>query len=231
MELPLLLRRNHRIAIAAGIKIFFVSGAIFLAGCSSVPSAYNPIDWTQSSVDEVSSWFAGKPAPEGVNVEPPAAEGRSYPNLASVPKPPPRVTPEIRAQRQREIADLVASRQSALTADAALRTTDAVPSATPAAVTPPAPVVLSPIPTPTVTGQGGNLPASTVTLAAVAPAATAQRIGSVAFARNGTTPSAASQGVLQAAVRTAAGTAGQSGVCASTVSSDGRYIETGRHVR
>src|SRR5882672_2775182 len=123
MEVPLLLRRTHRIAIAAARKIFFAFGAVSLAACSSIPSAYNPVDWATSGVDTVTGWFASKPAPEGANLEPPPAEGRPYPNLGMVPKPPPRVTPEIRAQRQREIDDLMASRQSALAADASLRST------------------------------------------------------------------------------------------------------------
>jgi hypothetical protein len=226
MELPLLLRRTHRIAIAAGAKIFFASGAILLAGCSDIPSAYNPIDWTKSGVDEVSSWFESKPAPEGAIAEPPPAEGRPYPNLATVPKPPPRITPEIRAQREREIAGLQANRQAALTADNTLRQTGALPpAASQPAVAPPSPMaqpspfVTSPqaIAPPLSTPPPAATPApSSAALAQVAPPVAPpaadpapepaappltfkQRMGQVAFGKDTPAPTRTSQRVLQTA--------------------------------
>jgi hypothetical protein len=214
MELPLLLRRTHRIAIPACLKIFFTFSAIFLAGCSNLPSAYNPIDWTTSGVDEVSSWFASKPAPESVSFEPPPAEGRPYPNLGMVPKPPPRVTPEIRAQRQREIADLLANRDAAMSADAALRTTGTVPRAALPSESPPAPVVMSPSTAPAPADAAAVPPSAA--LAQVAPPVPPpvadpapepaapplkfkQRMGQVAFGKDTPTPTTLSQRVLQAA--------------------------------
>jgi hypothetical protein len=197
MELPLLLRRTHRIAIAGRAKIFFAAGAIFLAGCSNIPSAYNPVDWTTSTVDEVSGWFDSKPAPEGADLEPPPAEGRPYPNLATVPKPPPRITPEVRAQRARELAALQANRDSARAADAALRSTGTLPSTSQTAVPPPAPVVVSPTQPPSALDAGLRAP-----LPGGAPA---QRVGAVSFVRDTATPSLASQSVLQAAVQAASG--------------------------
>jgi hypothetical protein len=197
MELSLLLRRTRRIAIAGRTKIFFVSGAILLAGCSNIPSAYNPVDWTTGATDEVSGWFSSKPNPEGANLEPPPADGRPYPNLGMVPKPPPRATPEVRAQRAREVAALQANRESALAADTALRATGTAPGGSQTAIIPPAPVAVSPSQPPAERDAGIRIPSP--------GAGPAQRVGAVGFVRGTATPTVASQSVLQAAVQAAAG--------------------------
>jgi hypothetical protein len=54
-------------------------------------------------------------------VEPPPAEGRGYPNLASVPRPPPVAPP---ATRQAEVDRLMATRDASLRGDQELRALD-----------------------------------------------------------------------------------------------------------
>src|SRR4051812_39975899 len=131
MELTLLLRRTCRIAIPAGAKFFFASGVIALAGCSDVPRSYNPIDWGKSAVSGAAGMFDSKPDKSTAGAEPPPAEGRPYPNLATVPNPPPRPTAESRARYQQDVAELTADRERARAADAALRETGTVPKAPP----------------------------------------------------------------------------------------------------
>ena len=220
MELPLLLRRTHRIAIGGSVKIFFVTGALALAGCADTPSAYNPIDWAKSASNEVSGWFSRKPGVSTQGVEPPPAEGRPYPNLGTVPKPPPRPTPEVQEQRARERAALEADRQAALTADNALRTTGSMPAA--ASATPPptpdpgppagasraaAPVPPPAPPPPTLTPPVAPIVPVTPA-AAAAPLTFKQRIGHASFMRDGSL-TAPSLGALQVAAKQALAGAGR----------------------
>ena len=166
MDAALLLRRTCRNAKSVG-WIFLPAVACFLAGCSEVPPEYNPIEWGQSAVRGVSSLFESDKSKEGkdtaprVVVEPPPAEGRPYPNLGMVPKPPPRDTDETRMARYRELVALRADHDAAVAADAALRKDGTVPGpAAPSAVAvpPPATAPAAP-PAPASTAMSPPMPA------------------------------------------------------------------------
>jgi len=132
--------------------------------------------------------FGNSTPPEA---EPPAAEGRPYPNLATVPRRP-RDPPEAKSQREADVARLTRDRDKALSDDQVLRDTGAMPplaserplearkeaAAAPVPSTPPPGVAAVPPSSPTPT----------------APAAvSAQRVGTVSFARDAATLTAAAQ--------------------------------------
>ena len=84
--------KNSRLArsFVVGVLLVGVSG---LSGCSSVPDALNPAEWYNSTAD----FFAGEDdqgkvadqsLPDEMNKNP--GEGKSIPNLASVPERPKR---------------------------------------------------------------------------------------------------------------------------------------------
>lgn len=199
LEMASLLRCTCRGAAPAA-RAFLAGGIFFVAACADTPPEYNPIEWGRSLGRGVGSMFEGPP-PEA---EPPAAEGRSYPNLASVPRPP-KVTP--RAQRDAELARLQADQQAAAAADQALRADGTFPVApSPPAVSEPpaapaAPVMAAPVPTAT---PAARAPVSAPVAAPVQPAAavaaavpaTLRRVGAVAFARDGSAVSAAGERAL-----------------------------------
>jgi outer membrane protein OmpA-like peptidoglycan-associated protein len=138
--------------------------------------------------------FGNSTPPEA---EPPAAEGRPYPNLATVPRRP-RDPPEAKAQREADLERLTRDRDKALSDDRVLRDTGAMPppapetpseapKATAAAPVPSASATPAPAPSPTPSAPA--VPAS-----AVAPAAVSvQRVGSVSFARDAASLTAAAQ--------------------------------------
>ena len=104
-------------------------GAVLLAlglhGCADVDPAYDPIEWGRSVARGVSGLLGDEAAPVRGNTEPPPAEGRPYPNLATVPNYPGR---EPAADRKQEIDKLTASRDAAIDADQAVRSADVTPS-------------------------------------------------------------------------------------------------------
>jgi hypothetical protein len=188
-----LLRCTHRIA---KLRIGCTSALVLLtvAGCSNIPPAYNPIEWVNSARHEVAGWFESNPSESTAHVEPPPAEGRPYPNLATVPKPPPRETPESRAERQRQIAALSADRNTAIANDTTLRTTGEMPAPGMGAAPPEAAAIAPRSAVP----AGAQAATTTATAAPAAPSAltTSERRGSVAFGRDGERLTGAAEGTL-----------------------------------
>jgi hypothetical protein len=92
--------------------------ALFVAGCADIDPAYDPTEWARSARSRIGTVFGGEPSPAPVRVEPPPAEGRPYPNLASVPPRPPRISPRV---RDSGVTDLSRERDQAIARDAALR--------------------------------------------------------------------------------------------------------------
>lgn len=143
-------------------------------------------------------------------MEPPPAEGRPYPNLASVPRPP-REAPGAAAARQRELQELVQGRDTSVENDRMLREQGRMPEA------PPPPAVLAPVPAPAAAAAPALAPTPapasapalppTPSVAAAAPSVPAaparpaptglsERIGSISFAPGAVTLSAAARSVL-----------------------------------
>jgi hypothetical protein len=91
-----------------------------LAGCAQ-GGADDAAWWRTGFAGSLAAWIG----PEREGIEPPPAEGRPFPNLASVPRPP---APVSAAERQAEMARLAADRDSAQVADARLRGGSGVPS-------------------------------------------------------------------------------------------------------
>ena len=168
----------------------FFSGLLFLlAACAD---QYNPIEWGKSAVSAVGNVFGNDAPPEA---EPPAAEGRPYPNLATVPRRP-RDPPGAKAEREADLQRLTRDRDTALADDRTLRETGAMPTRAAAAET--ATAASSPAPAPSRPTQPAT-PAASSSVAvasppsvtppqpapAPAPAAIApQRVGSVSFGRD-----------------------------------------------
>lgn len=98
--------------------------ALGLNACADIDPAYDPIEWSRSVSRGVSGLFGDEPAPVRGNTEPPPAEGRPYPNLATVPTSP-GLAPA--ANRKQEIDKLVASRDAAIDADQSVRSADVTP--------------------------------------------------------------------------------------------------------
>jgi len=69
-------------------QIFLAGAAgLVLAACSQLPPEYDPITQIGNGKRAVMGWFGyDEPAPP--NVEPPPAQGRPIPNLGTVPPPP-----------------------------------------------------------------------------------------------------------------------------------------------
>lgn len=150
------LRRRCRAASVAGVL------TLSLAGCSSVPSALNPVEWYNKTADAVGGWFDEESGDK-------TADSGSYPNLASVPeKPQPKTNAEQRTALQNQ---LVADRQNARYDDKSTPPRDAagvspVTPATPLAeVKPKAPAEAAPAAAPA--------PAPAAVTAAPAPRAAA----------------------------------------------------------
>lgn len=194
LEIVSLLRRTRRGA-ARPIFGLLAPLAFFVAACSA---------------DTQVGRFFGALPPEA---EPPAAEGRPYPNLATVPRPP-AIAP--RAEREAEVARLQADQAAAASADRALRETGEAPAAAPPApavaaapapapspapaATPPAPpAIAAPVPTPS------PVPSAPPSVAQAQPpaATTLRRMGVLAFARDGTTLSEVGQRALAEAASVA----------------------------
>lgn len=201
-----MLRRTRR--SAAGTALAGVALIFLLSGCADTPKEYNPIEWGRSAVSGIESLF-GRDKPESPPiVDAPPAEGRPYPNLASVPKPP-RTTPEERSQRAADVERLSKDRDAALADDQALRASGTPPKTPPntASESPPSPPPASLAPTATTSAPAGspqNIPPSTpprvaqaappAAAAAPAPVApapaatpaatTLRRVGSLSFARD-----------------------------------------------
>lgn len=124
--------------------------ALVPSACADMDPAYNPIEWGQSIGRGVSRAFGGEPVPEPPRVEPPPAEGRPYPNLATVPRPP-QVEPA--SNREAELKQLTADRDAAIKSDEALRAIPATRSIPPAKPRqPPGPAASAP-PPPTAPAQ------------------------------------------------------------------------------
>lgn len=183
--------RNAAIRLAAALPLL-----VLLQGCADVPPEYNPIEWGRSAARGIGSLFGGdEPDDRPPPVEPPPAEGRPYPNLATVPRPP-KFAP--RAEREAEVARLQADHDAAATYDSRLRGTGEIPAAPP----PPPATSVAPAPAPAPESAVTAAPAPPVMSAPVAtppqtrsspavaqagpPAATLlQRMGAVAFPRDG----------------------------------------------
>ncbi|HEX9465898.1 MAG TPA: hypothetical protein VGB82_25135 [Alphaproteobacteria bacterium] len=134
MELASLLRRTRRNAKSPA-RIFLLLIAVGVAACSEVPPEYNPVEWSRTAQLKVKNWFSDTPEEPPPIVDPPPSEGRPFPNLGTVPPPPPRDTPETRAERQRQLSALTADRNASVSADTGLRTEGKFPGP-PAAPTP-----------------------------------------------------------------------------------------------
>lgn len=168
-----------------------------LAACAES----NPIEWGKSAARDVGNMFSSGTPPEA---EPPAAEGRPYPNLATVPRRP-RDPPEARAQREADLERLTRDREKALTDDRVLRNTGAMPppsepevpkevAGAPAPAVPPAAAVPPPAvaavpppssPAPSAAPSPATIP--TTTPAAAPALVSVQRVGAVGFGRDAAT--------------------------------------------
>jgi outer membrane protein OmpA-like peptidoglycan-associated protein len=220
-------------------KFFLAAAAVLVvAGCSQLPSEYDPISQVGNAKRSVMGWFGyDEPAPP--NVEPPPAQGRPIPNLGTVP-PPPFVTAGQRQERQKEVTALQADRATAAKADQALRAQagaqvpppgEAPPAAPPgppafapaeeppsttASAAPPAPNSLPPellnstpegagpapvIEVPALPEQGASAAAGALT--------TSERHGTVSFAGDTASLSAAGRNTLDAAAAAALENDGQ----------------------
>ncbi len=192
----------------------FAALIVLLAACAD----NNPIEWGKSAARGIGDMFGGDTPPEA---EPPAAEGRPYPNLATVPRRP-RDPPEVKAQRQADVERLSRDRDAALAADQTLRDTGAMPPATsePAPEAPRQPAaaasapvtgippqrrstplaVQAPSPTVAVAPSPALVPAPASPAAAAPVGAPARRVGSVSFARDAASLTATAQrSLLEAA--------------------------------
>lgn len=77
---------------------------VVLASCSEVSPEYDPIHWGNAARNEVGSWFGAEPKSDAADrIQAPPSEGRPFPNLATVPRPP-KMTPT--AERQAELERL-----------------------------------------------------------------------------------------------------------------------------
>jgi len=109
-----------------------------------MPPEYDPVTQIGNAKRTVMGWF-GDEEPPPPDIVPPPAEGRPFPNLATVP-PPPLVTTGQRQQREKELQKLQADQAAAAKADAALRAQAGVqaPSAPGTRTSPPPPPPLPP---------------------------------------------------------------------------------------
>ncbi len=211
MERPWLLRCVCCAAKTAQLSVA-ASAIFFLAGCSTIPPEYNPVDWAQSASREVSSWF-GESSEATPSAEPPAAEGRPFPNLGTVPRPP-FVSAEDRAKRENLVASMQADRDAAIKADTDLREQGTFPRSEPqqepqGAVAPSTPAVAA---LPSATAPVIAPSSAPAALAPVRPAAVpaaVERVGSVTFAGGLPSLSGPSRSTLLAAASVALKDAGR----------------------
>lgn len=176
---------------------FFSVLLFLLSACAEA----NPIEWGRAAGRHISNIFSDNTPPEA---EPPAAEGRPFPNLATVPRRP-RDPPEAKAQRAADLERLTRDRDAALADDQALRETGALPvratdagsAATSAASAPsvaPSPPAVSPTAPSNVAAASPRLAPATAPAPAPAPVTvTVQRVGSVSFSRNASSLTATAQ--------------------------------------
>jgi hypothetical protein len=115
------LSASSRRAAAAVLGLLLIG----LGGCADMDPAYSPIEWGRSVRRGVVGLVGGDPGPPPPRIEAPPAEGRPYPNLATVPRPPTVSSP---AAREAEAGVLAASREQAIKSDQALRAQDFSPS-------------------------------------------------------------------------------------------------------
>src|SRR5258708_11483664 len=120
MDLGSLLGRRRGNANSPARTLLLLS-AVGGAACSEVPPEYNPVEWSRTAQLKVKNWFSDTPEEPPPIVDPPPSEGRPFPNLGTVPPPPPRDTPETRAERQRQLSALTADRNAPGRADTGLR--------------------------------------------------------------------------------------------------------------
>ncbi len=222
------MRRTCRIATGRlpGFAVV-LTAALTLGACSSVPDALNPVEWYGG----VERLFTGDPSQQ--HIEPPPAEGRTYPNLATVPKPP-RIAPGAAAARAEEVEELTRNRDSTIDADRALRTAGTFPAA------PPPPAQIEPVPTapaqqraPVVASRSYSPPVAAAprpaqaapSMAQAAPpsaappvrAMTSQRLESISFPPLGLVASSRVQTVLQQAASIAQARGGRVKVVPVTI--------------
>src|SRR5258708_4384083 len=131
MDLGSLLGRRRGNANSPARTLLLLS-AVGGAACSEVPPEYNPVEWSRTAQLKVKNWFSDTPEEPPPIVDPPPSEGRPFPNLGTVPPPPPRDTPETRAERQRQLSALTADRNASVSADTGLRTEGKFPRPPPA---------------------------------------------------------------------------------------------------
>lgn len=87
-------------------RVSALVASLLIAGCSGVSPAYNPIEWGRGIGRSLFGGDSATADGQARNIEPPPAEGRPYPNLASVPRPPPvRSANERALDRERLLAD------------------------------------------------------------------------------------------------------------------------------
>ena len=114
---PLLLQRTTERFSRVGATAAALAFAV-LAGCADADPAYDPVEWARDARRGVVSTVGSEPPTRAPRVEPPPAEGRPYPNLASVPPRPERMTAR---QRDGDLRMLNDERDAALQRDRALR--------------------------------------------------------------------------------------------------------------
>jgi hypothetical protein len=242
MERSVLLQRVCR--SAAVRRGALLAGIIFsIAGCADTPNRYNPIEWGKSAANEVGNLFGGEHTPP--SAEPPPAEGRPYPNLATVPKPV-RETPEAKERRAADLERLTRERDRALADDEILRATGTMPPPAPATPPPAEPAVVPATPTPASRPATTSAPAvSAVTVPVPAPqaatpalqasatpsaaapvAVVAHRVGSVSFGRDAISLSPVAQRTLADAAAQARAGNGRVRLVAAQTAREAARVDT-----
>ncbi|MBI3707487.1 MAG: OmpA family protein [Proteobacteria bacterium] len=122
---------THARNVFAGAVV--VAALLDLTACTDTPPEMNPIEIVRGASRAVTGLFGDDTdPPRRTTVEPPPDEGRPYPNLGTVPRPP-QMRP--RSGREADLQRLVADRSEARAADQAIRQGGATAPAGP----PPAP--------------------------------------------------------------------------------------------
>jgi len=112
-----ILQRTNR--FSRGAAVILAGGALLLTACADTDPANDPVEWFRSARRATTATIKDEPASTRPSrAEPPPDEGRPYPNLASVPPRPARVTAR---QRQSELRALTGEHDAAVQRDAALR--------------------------------------------------------------------------------------------------------------
>ncbi len=108
---------NGRFCGAA--RVWAGAALLALSACADIDPAYDPVELVRDARRNVAGAFNETSTPPRVaRAEPPPDEGRPYPNLASVPDRPQRMTAR---RREGEIRSPAAHRPAALAPDAGLR--------------------------------------------------------------------------------------------------------------